>query len=112
MSTTLIKRPAAWIRRLKARRRRGVPMFTVKDKRSAIASGVGVVVLLGIVFALQASSASSHLRTAATQSALLQSQIVTGDQEGAQATLGALETSTASARKSTDGLLWDISSKV
>ncbi len=73
---------------------------------------LGVVVLLALVFALQAIRASAALRLAANQAQVLQNQIVAGDDVAAEDTLEALTESSAKAKGSTDGILWDIGSKV
>lgn len=73
---------------------------------------LGLVVLGGAAFTWQAKGVSSDLRQAANQAEVLQGQVVTGDIEGAQATLGALRASTASAHDRTDGMLWKIGSAV
>ncbi len=71
-----------------------------------------LVALAGAWFSLQAVSANGDLRRAANQAEVLQNQVVSGDDEGARATLRALQASTASARDTTDGLLWKLGSKV
>lgn len=75
-------------------------------------AAVGVLSVLGVLFAVQAAQAGSSLRLAANQAEVLQGQIVAGDTEGAQASLGALQQSAARARDQTDGPLWDVGSRV
>lgn len=78
-----------------------------------VAVAVGAVMcVLGIVFAFQASQASSSLRLASNQAQVLQTQIVAGDEEGAKATLSGLQESTDRARAKTDGPLWALGAKV
>ena len=72
---------------------------------------VSLLVIGGLVFALQAFTASSDLRRAASQATVLQDQIVTGN-AGAAGTLEALQRSTASAKDQTDGFLWSIGSRI
>lgn len=78
-----------------------------------VALAVGVVLgVLAIVFAFQASQASSSLRLASNQAEVLQSQIVAGDEEGAKASLSGLQESTERARAKTEGPLWSLGAKV
>ena len=73
---------------------------------------LGVLVLLLLLFALQAIRANSSLRLAASQAELLQNQIVAGDDVAAKATLASLQDSTSRARSTTDGPLWDLGAHV
>lgn len=69
------------------------------------------VVLLG-VFGWQAAQARAALTTAASQAEQLQSQLVDGDGDAAQATLADLQESTEDARRASDGILWTAAAKV
>ncbi len=71
-----------------------------------------VLLLLALIFAWQASRASSALRLAANQAQVLQNQIVAGDDASAKVTLVGLSDSAGQAKASTDGILWDLGSKV
>ncbi len=72
----------------------------------------GVLLVFAVIFAVQAIKASSALRLAASQTEVLKSQIVSGDDVGAKATLTALQISTRDAHETTDSLLWDVGSRV
>ena len=81
--------------------------------RSQIGWAVGaVLIVLTLVFLWQASRANSALRLAANQSQLLQDQVVAGDVEAAKGTMTSLQDSASRAKGSTDGLLWDVGSKI
>ena len=74
---------------------------------------VGAVLgVLLVLFAFQASQASSSLRLASNQAEVLQNQIVSGDEAGAKVTLSGLQASTERARAKTKGPLWSIGAKV
>ncbi len=74
-----------------------------------LGAALGVLV---IIFAFQASQASTSLRLASNQAEVLQNQIVAGDEEGAKVTLLGFQDSTARARAKTEGPLWSIGAKV
>jgi len=67
---------------------------------------------MALIFAWQASRANSALRLAANQAQVLQNQIVAGDDDAAKKTMDGLADSAQRARDTTDGILWDIGSKV
>ncbi|MCL3817591.1 DUF4012 domain-containing protein [Aeromicrobium wangtongii] len=67
-----------------------------------------VVVGLGAVFTHQALQAKRQLNLASAQASELRTQISVGDVEAARTTLRELQTSTASARSATEGMLWDV----
>jgi hypothetical protein len=74
-----------------------------------LVSAAGVLVLLvvaGIVLAVQATRAQDAIDAATDQASRLQRQIVAGDSDGAQAALSGLQASTTTARTNTDGPLW------
>ena len=84
-----------------------------KVKRGQVGFAVaGVLLVFAVMFAAQAVKASSALRLAASQTELLKTQIVSGDDVGAKATLTALQLSTEDAHDTTDGIMWDIGSHV
>ncbi|MGA8986787.1 DUF4012 domain-containing protein, partial [Aeromicrobium sp.] len=77
--------------------------------------GVGAALMFGlvvVVFAIQAAQASSALRLAAGQAEVLKNEIVIGDNVRAKSTLAALQSSAARAHNKTDGLLWELGSRV
>lgn len=73
---------------------------------------VAAVLVVALIFAVQAVRASSALHLAANQAEVLQNQIVAGDDAGARSTLAGLRESTARARGLTDGPLWDLGARV
>lgn len=73
---------------------------------------VGLVTAVLLVFAWQASRASSALRIASNQAQVLQNQIVAGDSAAAKTTMAALADSADRAKGSTDGILWRLGAKV
>lgn len=93
-------------------RRRPKPWYRRITRERALLAALAAVVLLLLLFGWQAMRASSSLRLAASQAELLQNQIVAGDDAGAKATLGRLQESADRAKGTTDGLMWDIGSRV
>lgn len=94
------------------RRRRHRPWY-----RKITRGHVGLLVLLLflallVLFAVQAARATSALRLAASQGEVLQSQIIAGDDSAAEVTLQGLQESTAEARSTTDGVMWNALSRV
>lgn len=73
---------------------------------------VGLLTAVLLLFGWQAARASSALRLAAHQAQVLQNQIVTGDDVAAKVTIAALTDSADRAKRSTDGILWQLGSKV
>jgi hypothetical protein len=73
---------------------------------------LAVLVVIGVVFALQAVRAGSALRQAADQAQVLQDQVVAGDDLGARATLRGLRDSTSTAKQATDGAIWDVGTRI
>lgn len=95
------------------RRRRHRPWYrrhTVRKRIYAVLWGLVAVIL--VIFAYQATKAISALRLASTQAGVLQTQIAGGDVAAAQVTLRGLNESTHQARSNTDGPLWDLSSHI
>ncbi|KQV75313.1 hypothetical protein ASC61_10040 [Aeromicrobium sp. Root344] len=94
------------------RRRGHKPWYRQITRDRVFMALLGLVVLLLLLFAFQALRANSSLRLAASQSELLQNQIVAGDDTAAKATLSSLQESTSRARSTTDGPLWDLGAHV
>ncbi|WP_159085787.1 DUF4012 domain-containing protein [Aeromicrobium chenweiae] len=96
--------------------RRHRPRDGSPGRRRALFAGLGVLVLVvvgvGAVFTLQAVKAKQQLDLASGQATRLQAQVSAGDVASARATLRELQTSTASARSATHGVLWDAGSRV
>ncbi len=74
--------------------------------------GMAVVLLFFVYFGIQAARASSSLKLAASQAEVLQSQIVSGDDVSAKATLKELQQSTARADQITSGSMWRLGAKL
>lgn len=82
------------------------------DRRQILAAIGILAALVVIVFGYQMMSARSALSRAAAEAELLQSQIVSGDVEGARSTLAELQSAASDAHDTTDGVLWTITSKI
>ncbi|MFI5426818.1 hypothetical protein [Aeromicrobium sp. UC242_57] len=93
-----------------SKRRR--PWYRRHMRRRLSYALAGLAALAVIAFAWQSWQASQSLRLAANQADLLQTQIVAGDSSGARRTLDGLRQSADTARRRTDGPMWDIGSKV
>lgn len=94
------------------RPRRHRPWYRKITRAQVGWAAVGVLTLLALIFAWQAARASSALRLAASQAQVLQNQIVAGDDEAAKSTMVSLRASSTRAKDATDGILWDVGSKV
>lgn len=94
------------------RRRGHRPWYTRITRDRVLIALLAVLVLLLLLFALQALRANSSLRLAASQAELLQNQIVAGDDAAAKETLASLQDSAGRAHSTTDGVLWNVGSKV
>src|SRR5690349_6879138 len=77
-----------------------------------VIAGMAVVLLFLVYFGIQAARASSSLKLAASQAEVLQSQIVSGDDVSAKATLKELQESTARADQITGGGMWNLGAKL
>jgi hypothetical protein len=101
------------LNRSRSRNRRHHRPWYLRITRGQVALALGAVIgVLVVIFAFQASQASSSLRLASNQAEVLQNQIVAGDEEGAKATLQGLQDSTEHARAKTAGPLWSLGAKV
>lgn len=98
--------------RRQARLRRPVGFGTRLDRRTAALGAVAPLVLVLVVFALQARSAKGSLEGAAEEAGLLQAALVDGDAPGAQLTLERLQAETEDARGTTDSILWRLGSGI
>lgn len=95
-----------------ARGRWHVPWYRRITRGHVGLAVVGILALLLLYFAIQASRANSSLRLAASQAEVLQSQIVSGDDASAKITLRDLQKSTARAENTTDGPMWKLGAKL
>ncbi|TXL62280.1 DUF4012 domain-containing protein [Aeromicrobium terrae] len=86
---------------------------TLRSRRVQV--GLGVLVLLviaGGIFVSEALKATGALKDARDEAAVLKEQIVSGDVNGARATLERLDRETTRAHDASDGPLWSIGAHV
>ncbi len=80
-------------------------------RRAAWIGGL-LLLVLAAVFAYQSARTALALNSARRDASTLQAQLVSGDDQGARRTLDRLRGSTSTARKATDGVLWDLGAKL
>ena len=71
-----------------------------------------LLVLLGVVMALQAVNASRHLRAAAAHAPQLREDLLNGDEQRMRTDAAAIHVETAKARRAVAGPQWDLLSAV
>src|SRR5690554_5579892 len=80
--------------------------FHMTPLRWIVSLAILLLVVTGIVFALQALKAADALQSAAKSAERLQDQLIAGENEAAKISLGALQDQASTAESNTDGPLW------